>query len=136
MSIHRWILDAVRKAGAEAIFPLGTVIADTAEKLVRKLNNAVEAQQVSCGVRSCSRLTLGFSVAAIGIAATSPALAQSDLARAYKTISSKQYVDLTHSFSPTSPVWSGFGQAKFSPRSIRRPGAIHDPEGRLSRHLL
>jgi kynurenine formamidase len=44
-----------------------------------------------------------------------PALAQSDLARAYKTISGKQYVDLTHSFSPTSPVWSGFGQAKFTP---------------------
>jgi len=30
--------DAVRKAGAEAIFPPGTVIAEAAEELVRKLN--------------------------------------------------------------------------------------------------
>jgi len=41
--------------------------------------------------------------------------AQSDLARAYKVIAGKKFVDLTHSFSPESPVWSGFGQAKFSP---------------------
>lgn len=51
---------------------------------------------------------------AIGLWSTA-AHAQSDLARAYKTIASKQFVDLTHSFSPTSPVWSGFGQAKFTP---------------------
>ncbi|KAB2875813.1 MAG: methylmalonyl-CoA mutase, partial [Pseudorhodoplanes sp.] len=30
--------DAVRKAGAEAIFPPGTVIAEAAEDLIRKLN--------------------------------------------------------------------------------------------------
>jgi methylmalonyl-CoA mutase len=30
--------EAVRKAGAEAIFPPGTVIAEAAEELVRKLN--------------------------------------------------------------------------------------------------
>ncbi len=61
------------------------------------------------------RHALRISVFAVGIAIASPALAQSDLARAYRTISSKQYVDLTQSFSPTSPVWSGFGQAKFTP---------------------
>ena len=44
-----------------------------------------------------------------------PASAQSDLARAYRVLNSKTYVDLTHAFSPTSPVWSGFGQAKFTP---------------------
>ena len=49
------------------------------------------------------------------LAFTPAALAQSDLVRAYRTIASKTFVDLTHSFSPTSPVWSGFGQAKFSP---------------------
>src|SRR5690242_11671644 len=38
-----------------------------------------------------------------------------DLARAYQIIASKQQVDLTHSFSPTTPVWSGFGPAKFLP---------------------
>ena len=44
-----------------------------------------------------------------------PALAQSDLARALRVIESKKFVDLTHSFSPDTPVWAGFGQAKFSP---------------------
>jgi len=46
-----------------------------------------------------------------------PAVSQSqtDLARAYQTIASKTFVDLTHSFGPDTPVWSGFGQARFSP---------------------
>lgn len=54
--------------------------------------------------------------------ATRPtALAQeSSLAVAYKIISSKRFVDLTHSFSPLTPVWKGFGQANFS--------AAADPE--------
>jgi kynurenine formamidase len=46
---------------------------------------------------------------------TTHASAQSDLARAYRTLQGKTYIDLTHAFSPTSPVWSGFGQAKFTP---------------------
>jgi kynurenine formamidase len=46
---------------------------------------------------------------------TSLAYAQSDLARAYRVIASKQFVDLTHSFGPDTPVWSGFGQAKMTP---------------------
>lgn len=37
-----------------------------------------------------------------------------DLAEALKTIQGKQMVDLTHSFSPTTPVWGGFGQATMS----------------------
>src|SRR5579885_1500579 len=44
-----------------------------------------------------------------------PARAESDLARAYRIIAGKDFVDLTHSFGPTTPVWSGFGQARFSP---------------------
>jgi len=52
-------------------------------------------------------LSLGF--------AASPALAQSDLARVYRVIASKTFVDLTHSIAPDTPVWSGFGQAKMSP---------------------
>jgi len=45
----------------------------------------------------------------------SVALAQErSLEDAFKIISSKQFVDLTHSFSPTTPVWKGFGQATFS----------------------
>jgi len=46
---------------------------------------------------------------------TAPARAESDLVRAYRTIMDKKFVDLTHSFGPDSPVWSGFGQAKFTP---------------------
>jgi kynurenine formamidase len=63
------------------------------------------------------RPSIGGSLlaASIALALSSPTLAQSDLARAYKTLSAKQFVDLTHSFSPTTPVWSGFGQAKFTP---------------------
>ena len=37
------------------------------------------------------------------------------LADALKIIQSKEFVDLTHSFSPITPVWSGFGQATMSP---------------------
>jgi kynurenine formamidase len=49
---------------------------------------------------------------------------QTDLARAYQTIASKTFVDLTHSFGPDTPVWSGFGQAKFSPAADPK---THEP---------
>ena len=39
------------------------------------------------------------------------------LADALKTIQGKEFVDLTHSFSPTTPVWSGFGQATMTAAS-------------------
>jgi kynurenine formamidase len=57
------------------------------------------------------------------------ARADSDLARAYKVIAGKQFVDLTHSFSPDTPVWSGFGQAKFTPAydpKTKRPYTIKE----------
>ena len=55
----------------------------------------------------------------------STALAQAgsqgnSLAKAYRIIASKQFVDLTHSFGPLTPVWKGFGPATFS--------AASDPE--------
>jgi kynurenine formamidase len=40
--------------------------------------------------------------------------AQTSLSDAYHIIASKQFVDLTHSFSPLTPVWKGFGPATFS----------------------
>jgi kynurenine formamidase len=43
------------------------------------------------------------------------AQAQSDLDLAYRILAKKKFVDLTHSFGPDTPVWSGFGQAKMSP---------------------
>lgn len=48
------------------------------------------------------------------------AAAQADgmsLAEAYKVISTRKRVDLTHSISPTTPVWQGFGQATFTAAS-------------------
>jgi len=55
-------------------------------------------------------LSLAFIVGAPAIA-----LAQArSLADAYRIIASKEFVDLTHSFSPLTPVWRGFGPATFS----------------------
>src|SRR6202051_1806072 len=55
--------------------------------------------------------------AVIGVFAAGavPAQAESDLERAYRIIGAKPFVDLTHAFGPGTPVWAGFGQAKFSP---------------------
>jgi kynurenine formamidase len=63
------------------------------------------------------------------LVATVPAAADSDLMRAYRIIESKTFVGLTHSFSPDTPVWSGFGQATFTPAfdpKTKRPYTIKD----------
>lgn len=60
------------------------------------------------------RLVVLLSVT-FSICSGSAAKAQSDLTRAYRVIATKEFVDLTHSFGPDSPVWSGFGQAKMAP---------------------
>ncbi|MGO9060468.1 MAG: cyclase family protein [Candidatus Binataceae bacterium] len=60
-------------------------------------------------------LLLALLGAAMASAPASIARAQSgSLADAYKIIAAKRFVDLTHSFSPLTPVWKGFGQAAFS----------------------
>ena len=46
---------------------------------------------------------------------STPVNGASGLADAYRIIAGKQFIDLTHSFGPDSPVWSGFGQAKMTP---------------------
>ena len=78
-------------------------------------------------------LTLRFVVVLLSLGFTSSsatlAHAQGDLARAYRVIASKKFVDLTHSFGPDTPVWSGFGQAKFTPAAdpkIHKPYTIKD----------
>src|SRR5215470_14312029 len=53
--------------------------------------------------------------AAIGIGLNSGVRAAGDLDHAYRTIAGKRFVDLTHSFGPDTPVWSGFGQARMTP---------------------
>ncbi len=58
-----------------------------------------------------------------------PALASSELQRAYRVIASKPLVDLTHSFDTTTPVWSGFGQARMTPAAdpnTHKPYTIKD----------
>src|SRR5271155_5417578 len=67
---------------------------------------------------------LPIAALCVSALAVSPAHAQSDLARAYRTIASKRFVDLTHSFGADTPVWSGFGQAKFSPAADPK---THEP---------
>lgn len=54
-------------------------------------------------------LVLGLATTAV-TAADQPATP----ADALRTIQGKEFVDLTHSFSPTTPVWKGFGQATMS----------------------
>jgi hypothetical protein len=51
---------------------------------------------------------------AIGLGLATPCLAADTLADALRIIQGRKFVDLTHSFSPTTPVWSGFGQATMS----------------------
>jgi kynurenine formamidase len=45
------------------------------------------------------------------------AQAQGSLADAYAIIAGKKFVDLTEAFSPSTPVWKGFGQATLSAAS-------------------
>ena len=52
-----------------------------------------------------------------------PVRAASDLDRTYRIIAAKKFVDLTHAFGPDTPVWAGFGQAKFSPAADPKTGA-------------
>jgi kynurenine formamidase len=65
----------------------------------------------------------------LALLSSTPAGAGGDLDRAYRIIAGKQFIDLTHSFGPTTPVWSGFGQADFTPAfdpKTRKPYTIKD----------
>ena len=61
------------------------------------------------------RLALAIASLCFGLVAAAPADARGSLNWVYHLIAGKTFVDLTHSFGPDSPVWSGFGQAKMSP---------------------
>jgi kynurenine formamidase len=65
-------------------------------------------------------LWIGAIAAVVSFSAT--ARAEIDLEHAYRIIAGKQLVDLTHSFGPQTPVWAGFGQAKFSPAADPKTG--------------
>jgi kynurenine formamidase len=64
-----------------------------------------------------SRIGFGFSlVLMVGLQAcqkTSPPLSLWSLYE--QTLKSAKYVDLTHTISPSVPVWHGFGPSKFAP---------------------
>lgn len=64
------------------------------------------------GPRFCLK---AVAAALIACGLIAPVQAESSLGRAYRVIAGKQFVDLTHSFGPDTPVWSGFGQAKMTP---------------------
>ena len=75
------------------------------------------------------RLIVVFPAILIASLSQPLAAADNDLAGAYRVIASKRFVDLTHSFDPRSPVWSGFGQAKMTPAAdpkTQRPYTIKE----------
>ncbi|MFO1458514.1 MAG: cyclase family protein [Verrucomicrobiota bacterium] len=47
--------------------------------------------------------------------ASSPTTDTASLSNVWRILSGKQFVDLTHTFSPDTPVWAGFGPATFAP---------------------
>jgi len=67
--------------------------------------------------RSSRRKTVAALAFSAALLAVSPAIADSTLADAYKTIAGKEFVDLTNTFGVGTPVWSGFGQATMSAAS-------------------
>ena len=61
------------------------------------------------------------------------------LPEAWRIISTRTFVDLTQTFSPSTPVWEGFGQATFSPAAdpaTRRPYTIEKDGYRAVQYTL
>jgi kynurenine formamidase len=79
----------------------------------------------------------------LGVSLLAPQRGHADehgtLADALRILKGKQLVDLTHSFSPTTPVWSGFGQATMSAAcdpKTHRPFAIEQDGFRTTFYSL
>ena len=60
-------------------------------------------------VRSFYGVPMLMNVALASGACSAASAQDRSQAEAYRIIASKQFVDLTHSFSPLTPVWKGFG---------------------------
>src|SRR3954470_18756110 len=77
-----------------------------------------------------SAMTRFFATLAFALGMVTPCFAADTLADALRIIQGKELVDLTHSFSPSTPVWSGFGQATMSaacdPKTLRPYTIDHD----------
>jgi kynurenine formamidase len=74
--------------------------------------------------RRLRRWFLASPLAAIGIGLCIAQAGANDLDRVYRILAGKTFVDLTHSFGPDTPVWSGFGQAKTTPAADPK---THEP---------
>jgi kynurenine formamidase len=74
-----------------------------------------ETKRREVAMKQSKSLAVALFAFLLSLTSLASAHADSDLARAYKIIEGKQFVDLTHSFGPNTPVWSGFGQAVFTP---------------------
>jgi kynurenine formamidase len=115
-------------------------------------------REISSSFGRAALAALCLAVAAPGMAgsrAAAQAVAQTQppagpppsLAEAYRTIATRRFVDLTHSFGPASPVWSGFGPATMSaaadpkthePYTIARDGfrsTIYTLVGQYGTHI-
>jgi kynurenine formamidase len=56
------------------------------------------------------------ALAAVAIAAAAPAASANGLWAVYdQALKGAKYIDLTHTITPTIPVWAGFGDSTFSP---------------------
>jgi kynurenine formamidase len=78
-----------------------------------------------------SWLSAALTAALLGCSAPRPgstAAKGNSLAESWRVISSKKFVDLTHTFSPTTPVWQGFGPATFSPAADPATGHPYSVE--------
>src|SRR5499427_1514738 len=67
------------------------------------------SRELSCCFARLAPATLGLVLLVV------PPAAANDLDTVARILAGKTFVDLTHSFGPDSPVWSGFGQAKMTP---------------------
>jgi hypothetical protein len=52
-----------------------------------------------------------------------------------QTLKRAKYVDLTHTISPSIPVWAGFGPSSFGPALNPRTGKAYTPLARRERPL-
>ena len=76
-------------------------------------------------------MAASLGAALLGCSAPRPSPTGADgksLAESWRIISGKQFVDLTHTFSPTTPEWQGFGRATFAPAADPATGRPYTVE--------
>jgi len=92
-----------------------------------------------CRLIAVLLLEMGVVLAGCAVPKPSTKSDNQSLSEAWHIISNKQFVELTHAFSPSTPVWVGFGQATFSPATnpaTRQPYTIARDGFRAYRYSL